>query len=67
MANIGLALSDDSDIWYLDSGATNHMTCHREWLHYFDPTDAGEILLGDNTMLKSANREWNTHCHDHHR
>ena len=26
--------------WYMDSGASNHMTCHGEWLDEMLPTQA---------------------------
>ncbi len=40
------------DIWYLDLGASAHMTCRWEWLHHFTlhcPTMS--VILGNNATL----------------
>ena len=37
--------------WYLDSGCSNHMTAHREWLTNFDASKKTSIKLADNRKL----------------
>ena len=39
--------------WYLDSGCSNHMTAHREWLTNFDANKKTSIKLADNRKLPS--------------
>lgn len=39
--------------WYLDSGCSNHMTGHREWLANFDASKKTSIKLADNRKLAS--------------
>ena len=40
-------------VWYVGSGASNHMTSHKEWFSYFDkpekPEQQGVIRTGDDT------------------
>lgn len=37
--------------WYVDSGASTHLTLHREWLKSENPADIEEIVVADNTRL----------------
>ncbi|KAK2405219.1 hypothetical protein QL285_054482 [Trifolium repens] len=37
--------------WYLDSGCSNHMTAHREWLTNFDASKKSSIRLADGRKL----------------
>jgi hypothetical protein len=39
--------------WYLDSGCSNHMTGHREWLIKFDSSRKTNVRLADNRNLES--------------
>jgi hypothetical protein len=39
--------------WYLDSGCSNHITTHREWLTNFDASKKTIIKLADNKKLAS--------------
>ena len=39
--------------WYLDSGYSNYMTTHREWLTNFDASKKTSIKLADNRKLAS--------------
>jgi len=41
-----------SQEWILDSGATSHMTFHREWLHDFKQLEEQFVQLGDGNKLK---------------
>ena len=39
-----------NEIWYVDSGASNHMTSHEEWVSYLErPEQPGVIETGDVT------------------
>ena len=38
------------DVWYVDSGASNHMTSHGEWFKEMkDPEKPGYVETGDDT------------------
>jgi hypothetical protein len=46
-----------SSVWYIDSGASSHMSGVRE--HFTDLTESGiklEIVLGNNTIVRAAGR-----------
>jgi len=40
---------DVKNIWFLDSGASKHMTFRREWLYDFHETTNETVSLGDST------------------
>ena len=38
------------EVWYVDSGASNHMTTHKEWFSYLKkPEQSGVVAIGDDT------------------
>ena len=40
---------NDKSAWFIDSGASPHMSCNREWYdEYHENSDATHIYLGDN-------------------
>ena len=40
-----------NDVWYVDSGASNHMTCHHTWFSEMkEPSKPGYVETGDDTM-----------------
>ncbi|CAL0332992.1 unnamed protein product [Lupinus luteus] len=41
-----------SESWYLDSGCSNHMTSHKEWLTGFDPSRTNKVRFADDSTLK---------------
>lgn len=41
------AAKDYSDTWFVDSGATSHMTNSKEFFHEFDPAVKGVVRLAD--------------------
>ena len=43
--------SGSSRTWYLDSGCSNHMTGHRNWLVNFDDSKRSVIRLADNRTI----------------
>ncbi|XP_019451906.1 PREDICTED: uncharacterized protein LOC109354004 [Lupinus angustifolius] len=38
--------------WYLDSGCSNHMTSHKEWLIDFDSSRRSKVKFADDSTLK---------------
>ncbi|MCH94270.1 retrovirus-related Pol polyprotein from transposon TNT 1-94, partial [Trifolium medium] len=40
------------EIWYLDSGCSNHMVGNREWLFDFDSKFTGSVKLGDDSRMQ---------------
>ena len=39
------------EVWYVDSGASNHMTSHKEWFSYLEkPEQPGVVATGDDTL-----------------
>ena len=44
------------EVWYVDSGASNHMTSHKEWFSYLEkPIQPGVVATGDDTLHPIAN------------
>uniref|UniRef100_A0ABD2X129 Reverse transcriptase Ty1/copia-type domain-containing protein n=1 Tax=Trichogramma kaykai TaxID=54128 RepID=A0ABD2X129_9HYME len=43
---------DEKDVWFLDSGASRHICCRREWFSDFLPTRDDSVYLGDGSELK---------------
>ncbi|XP_047168322.1 uncharacterized protein LOC124837082, partial [Vigna umbellata] len=41
-----------ADLWYLDSGCSNHMTCHKEWLINFYATKKSKVKFANDNTLK---------------
>ena len=38
------------EVWYVDSGASNHMTSNKEWFSYLEkPMQSGVVATGDDT------------------
>ncbi|CAJ2637748.1 unnamed protein product [Trifolium pratense] len=50
MATIGDECEKNEE-WFLDSGCSNHMTPHREWLTNFDASKKSSIKLADGRKL----------------
>jgi len=47
------AETDDESAWFIDSGASAHMTCNKEWYDkYYEKSDGTHIYLGDDRSLK---------------
>ena len=44
------------EVWNVDSGASNHMTIHKEWFSYLEkPMQPGVVATGDDTPHLIAN------------
>jgi hypothetical protein len=43
---------EDHDVWLIDSGASYHMTPHREWFSEYEKYDGGDVFLGDDSTTK---------------
>ncbi|XP_014493123.1 uncharacterized protein LOC106755474 [Vigna radiata var. radiata] len=39
-------------MWYLDSGCSNHMTYHKEWLVNLDESKKSKVKVADDSILK---------------
>ncbi|XP_074361123.1 uncharacterized protein LOC141701346 [Apium graveolens] len=48
----GSEKSSDSDIWYLDNGASNHMTGQRSKFKMLDECVKGQVKFGDGSMVE---------------
>jgi hypothetical protein len=46
----------DHEAWLVDSGASFHMTPHREWLCEYERYDGGNVFLGDDSTTKIIGR-----------
>jgi hypothetical protein len=42
----------DRGVWLIDSGASYHMTPHREWFCEYEKYDGGDVFLGDDSTTK---------------
>ncbi|GAU32293.1 hypothetical protein TSUD_63100 [Trifolium subterraneum] len=42
---------DQSTLWYLDTGCSNHMTGHRDWLLEFDESFKSTVKFADNSII----------------
>lgn len=52
MATYDNVNKDDSSTWYLDSGASSHMTCHFHWLDNYTPYGEGRpIRVGNGELV----------------
>jgi hypothetical protein len=46
----------DHDVWLIESGASYHMTPHREWFFEYEKYDGGDVFLGDDSIEKILGR-----------
>jgi hypothetical protein len=42
----------DQDVWLIDSGASYHMTPHKEWFYEYEQYDGGDVFLGDDSTTR---------------
>jgi hypothetical protein len=47
-------LRGERTTWYLDTGATQHMTCQRDWLHDYHDIPVQTITFGDNSRISAV-------------
>jgi hypothetical protein len=47
----------DHEAWLVDSGASFHMTPHREWFCEYERYDGGNVFLGDDSTSRIIGRE----------
>ncbi|WVZ01870.1 hypothetical protein V8G54_022676 [Vigna mungo] len=40
------------DVWYVDSGCSNHMTYNKSWLTNLDESKKSKVRVADNSTLK---------------
>jgi hypothetical protein len=46
----------DHEAWLVDSGASFHMTPHREWFCEYERYDGGNVFLGDDSTTRIIGR-----------
>ena len=47
------AETDGENAWFIDSGASSHLSCNRDWYdEYYEKFDGTHIYLGDNRSHK---------------
>ena len=57
--------SKRNEVWYVDFGASNHMTSHKEWFSYLEkPEQLGFVKTGDDAPHTMSDRRgsWSTSC-----
>ena len=48
--------TSDPALWYLDTGATNHMTGRKEFFNKLDESITGSVKFGDNSWIQIKGR-----------
>ena len=46
----------DHGVWLIESGASYHMTPHKEWFSEYEKYDGGDVFLGDESTTKIVGR-----------
>jgi hypothetical protein len=46
----------DHEAWLVDSGASFHMTTHKEWFYEYKRYDGGNVFLGDDSTTRIIRR-----------
>ena len=49
-------------VWYLESGASNHMTGHKELSTEIDDTISGEVTFGDSSKIAFKGKVLSRSC-----
>jgi hypothetical protein len=47
-----LAVPASDDVWLVDSGASFHMTSHKEWFSKYEPYNGGKVFLASDSTLE---------------
>jgi hypothetical protein len=47
-----IATHADHDVWLIKSGASYHMTPHKEWFSEYEEYNGGDVFLGDDSTTK---------------
>lgn len=42
------------DYWYLDTGCSTHMTCHKDWFVSLDESIQSKVKFADDTTMAAA-------------
>lgn len=51
MAYVGLHNSRRQEVWFLDSGCSNHMSGNKQWFLNLDETFRQVVKLGNNSKI----------------
>jgi hypothetical protein len=49
---VSTSTQSDQDVWLIDSGASYHMTPHKEWFCEYEQYDGGDVFLGDDSTTR---------------
>ena len=44
------SMSKPNEVWYVDSGVSNHMTSHKEWFSYLEKPEQPGVTPLSNTV-----------------
>jgi hypothetical protein len=47
----------DHDVWFIDSGASFHITPNKEWFYEYKRYEGGYVFLGDDLKTKFLDGE----------
>jgi len=53
---LGADADGGRDCWYVDSGASMHMSCRRDWYHQFESIKPLDIHFSDNTVVQAVGK-----------
>jgi hypothetical protein len=60
VANLGREGDEDAERWFLDTGASNHMTGNRAAFTELDTNVTGSVKFGDNSAVSTEGRVGHT-------
>ena len=47
-------ISQDADYWLLDSGASHHMSPHRNWFSSYETVNGNSVFMGNNASCQTV-------------
>ena len=50
------ASKTSTDRWIVDSGASNHMTPHKQFFDTYEPISGRKVFMGDNDMVEAVGK-----------
>lgn len=52
------SMANKQAVWYFNTGATSHFTCHQDWLHNYAMIPPHPVVLGNNRVKHAVGRGW---------